>query len=59
MHPAYYVIDTATNTPIPAVIRPAAWRDLQKTEKSIGRQVGFPSSFSRMRWRNMRLSFAN
>ena len=32
MRPAYYVIDTATNTPIPAVIRPAAWRDFQKTE---------------------------
>lgn len=32
MRPAYYVIDTTTNTPIPAVIRPAAWRDLQKTE---------------------------
>ena len=32
MHPAYYVIDTTTNTPIPAVICPAAWRDSQKTE---------------------------
>lgn len=32
MHPAYYVIDTATNTPISAVIHPAAWRDFQKTE---------------------------
>ena len=32
MRPAYYVIDTATNTPIPAVIHPATWRDFQKTE---------------------------
>lgn len=32
MRPAYYVIDTATNTLIPAVIRPASWRDFQKTE---------------------------
>lgn len=32
MRPAYYVIDTATNMPISAAIRPAAWRDFQKTE---------------------------
>lgn len=32
MRPAYYVIDAATNTPVPAVIRPAAWSDFEKTE---------------------------
>lgn len=32
MRPAYYVIDASTNTPIPAVIRPAARKDFEKTE---------------------------
>lgn len=33
MQPAYYVVDSATNLPVPAVIRPATRFDFVKTEK--------------------------
>ena len=32
MQPAYYIIDTATHTQVPATVRPATQNDFLKTE---------------------------